>query len=248
MFSGADTMQVGAKPNIAAEPKEFFNPLEPSEQKSLISANEEAKKEPEKPQAKAIPEETPQQNIVEKSPKEEVASNEEDTEMHLNYLGEMGKQHWKEHLPKMYRELQKNGTLMQKLVEAQEKTQDELNELHRQGVSQDQAWEMVREKYLLLRPRRSMPQENSKPPKNGKTPNLHDGNITGLSLLDWLKSIGVRSKGDIKSLRIHLPMDKINKYRMKKGLAPVLPPNRNPKPSPNPDQPESPDQTPNPTL
>ena len=78
----------------------------------------------------------------------------------LTQYGRMAEKHWREHRPKMVRELQRKGLLHQMLLEAEEKTKDEMAtlrmELMRQGSTaqqaQTQAWEMVREKYVLLPP------------------------------------------------------------------------------------------------
>ena len=72
----------------------------------------------------------------------------------------MAEKHWREHCPKMVRELETKGQLHQMLLEAEEKTKDEMatlrTELMKQGSTADQAhrqaWEMVREKYILLAP------------------------------------------------------------------------------------------------
>jgi cation transport regulator ChaB len=72
----------------------------------------------------------------------------------------MAEKHWREHLPKMVRDLQSKGLLHQMLLEAEEKTKDEMatlrTELRQRGSTaqqaHDQAWEMVREKYILLPP------------------------------------------------------------------------------------------------
>ncbi len=77
----------------------------------------------------------------------------------LNY-GRMAETHWREHCPRMVRELEARGRLVPALLEAQERTLDEMETLmrqfKRQGLSpqqaHDQAWELVREKYLLLPP------------------------------------------------------------------------------------------------
>jgi uncharacterized protein YggE len=76
----------------------------------------------------------------------------------LTQYGRQAEKHWREHRPKMVRELEKNGLLHQMLLEAEEKTKDEMAtlrlELMKQGKTaqqaNDQAWEMVREKYILL--------------------------------------------------------------------------------------------------
>ena len=60
----------------------------------------------------------------------------------------------------MVRDLEARGRLVPALLEAQERTLDEMEALmrqfKRQGLSpqqaHDQAWELVREKYLLLPP------------------------------------------------------------------------------------------------
>ena len=60
------------------------------------------------------------------------------------------KAHWKEHLPKMYREYVNKGILQQKLQEAAEMTFEEVYQLEREGLTPHEAWEMIREKYLFL--------------------------------------------------------------------------------------------------
>ncbi len=78
----------------------------------------------------------------------------------LTQYGRMSEKHWREHCPKMVRELERRGILHQMLLAAEEKTKDEMAtlqmELMKQGKTaqqaQAQAWEMVREKYVLLLP------------------------------------------------------------------------------------------------
>jgi hypothetical protein len=58
----------------------------------------------------------------------------------------------------MVAEMERTGTLQQMLVEAERKTKDEMDAIRRQLLQQgltpqqahNQAWEMVREKYILL--------------------------------------------------------------------------------------------------
>jgi len=72
----------------------------------------------------------------------------------------MAEKHWREHCAKMVSELEAKGLLHQMLLEAEEKTKDEMatlrTEFMKQGMTADQAhrqaWEMVREKYVLLPP------------------------------------------------------------------------------------------------
>jgi glucose-6-phosphate-specific signal transduction histidine kinase len=78
----------------------------------------------------------------------------------LTQYGRMAEKHWREFLPRMVRELQSKGRLHEALMEAEEKTKDEMvvlrTDLMGQGLTADQAhrqaWELVREKYILLPP------------------------------------------------------------------------------------------------
>lgn len=78
----------------------------------------------------------------------------------LTQYGRMAEKHWRECLPKMVAELESTGRLHRVLLEAEEKTKDEMASLRadlmRQGLTADQAhrqaWEMVRERYILLPP------------------------------------------------------------------------------------------------
>lgn len=81
--------------------------------------------------------------------------------IYLTQYGLMAEKHWREFRPAMVREMEKQGTLMEALFEAQETTLDEMEALTRkleteQGLTMqqahDQAWEMIREKYILLPP------------------------------------------------------------------------------------------------
>ena len=72
----------------------------------------------------------------------------------------MAEAYWRQHCPRMVRELEATGQLTASLLEAQERSLDEMESLmrdfRRQGLTpqqaHDQAWELVREKYLLLPP------------------------------------------------------------------------------------------------
>ena len=78
----------------------------------------------------------------------------------LTQYGLMAQKHWREFRPKMVQQLEAQGRLQEMLYEAQEKTKDEMTELRMQLIKQgrtpqqahDQAWEMVRERYILLPP------------------------------------------------------------------------------------------------
>jgi uncharacterized membrane-anchored protein YhcB (DUF1043 family) len=76
----------------------------------------------------------------------------------LTQYGRQAEKHWREHCPNLVRELEARGQLHQMLLEAEEKTKDEMIELTQQfrkrGMTpqqaHDRAWEMVRESYILL--------------------------------------------------------------------------------------------------
>lgn len=78
----------------------------------------------------------------------------------LTQYGRMAEKHWLEHRPKMVREMERKGILHQMLLEAENNTKDEMAMLRTQLMgqgstaqqAQTQAWEMVREKYILLPP------------------------------------------------------------------------------------------------
>ena len=78
----------------------------------------------------------------------------------LTQYGRMAEKHWREHCPKLVRDLEAQGQLHAMLLEAEEKTKDEMIELTQQFTKQgltpqqahDRAWEMVREEYILLPP------------------------------------------------------------------------------------------------
>jgi hypothetical protein len=84
------------------------------------------------------------------------------TEPHfLNQYGLMAERHWREFLPKMVARMEAEGRLMAALVEAQETALEETEMLTRRmekeqamtaGQAQAAAWELVREKYILLPP------------------------------------------------------------------------------------------------
>ena len=68
---------------------------------------------------------------------------------HASWIAQ-ARQHWLEHLPKMYARLKANGTLQQQLTEAAEATARDLQNLMGQGFNYQEAWEQVRETYLFL--------------------------------------------------------------------------------------------------
>ena len=72
----------------------------------------------------------------------------------------MAEKHWREFRPKMVAELEATGQLHEMLLEAEEKTDTELDQIRRQLILQgltsqqahDRAWEMVRTRYIFLPP------------------------------------------------------------------------------------------------
>jgi predicted transcriptional regulator len=81
------------------------------------------------------------------------------TALPITGYGMMAERHWREHRPNMVRELEAQGKLEEALYEAQEQTTDEMLAIMErleteQGLtvqqSKDAAWEIVRERYILL--------------------------------------------------------------------------------------------------
>ena len=81
----------------------------------------------------------------------------------LTQYGRMAERHWREFRPKMVVELEATGQLHEMLLEAEEKTDAELDQIRReliqQGLTAQQAharaWEMVRTRYIFLPPESS---------------------------------------------------------------------------------------------
>jgi hypothetical protein len=82
------------------------------------------------------------------------------TAITLTQYGRMAEKHWREFLPNLVQEMEAKGILEEMLLEAEEKTASEMHDLtmqlQKQGLTAQQAhnraWEMVREKYILLTP------------------------------------------------------------------------------------------------
>jgi hypothetical protein len=60
------------------------------------------------------------------------------------------REHWKEFQPKRYTELVKSGKLEAALQDAAERTYREVTDLEDQGYDHQDAWEIVRERYLFV--------------------------------------------------------------------------------------------------
>jgi uncharacterized protein YggE len=76
----------------------------------------------------------------------------------LTQYGLMAEKHWREYCPKMVRELEAKGQLQTMLIEAEQRTKEDMADLRiklmKEGKTAEQAhrqaWEMVRERYILL--------------------------------------------------------------------------------------------------
>ncbi len=61
--------------------------------------------------------------------------------------------HWKQYLPKMYRELEKSGKLLEMAEWAAEETRQAMYRLQKyQKMSEAEAWAMMREEWIYLPP------------------------------------------------------------------------------------------------
>ena len=97
----------------------------------------------------------------------------------LNY-GRMAETHWRQHCPRMVRQLARLGRLTAALLDAQERTTDEMETLmkifRKQGLNpqqaHDQAWELVREKYILLPPERARESRSTRAMTGSPTPTV----------------------------------------------------------------------------
>jgi hypothetical protein len=86
-------------------------------------------------------------------------------QIYLTQYGLMAERHWREFRPKMVRELEAKGALMEALFEAQERTIGEMEALTRELETEqkltpqqahNRAWEMIREKYILIPPEENL--------------------------------------------------------------------------------------------
>ncbi len=72
--------------------------------------------------------------------------------MNIQQLIEVGREHLKLHLPKFFRDLEIAGAIDSHLDSAARRTRSEMDSLVMAGYSEDEAWQMTRERYLILRP------------------------------------------------------------------------------------------------
>jgi hypothetical protein len=80
----------------------------------------------------------------------------------LNHWAKMARMHWKEHLPKYYESLQKQGILEQELEKAGNQASDMIGELGESGLHRNEVLEIVLPQLILLPPEKDqepIPQE-----------------------------------------------------------------------------------------
>jgi hypothetical protein len=82
-----------------------------------------------------------------------------DADYPLGSLGLQIQDHWKEHRPTMYRDLEQSGTLRESVYAAQELTLEALYDLEvKKKVPHDQAWEAVKEGWAFLPTEEDVPE------------------------------------------------------------------------------------------
>lgn len=98
---------------------------------------------------------------------------------HATWIAQ-AREHWKEHLPKMYARLEKAGTLEHALTQAADATSEAMRVLTGQGATHQEAWEETRETYLFL------PEEPEQLPRMKETEGYraHRDLMRGLSDFD----------------------------------------------------------------
>ena len=68
-----------------------------------------------------------------------------------NSLIDLGRKHWKEHLPEKFRALKEAGTLEKELAAAADLTLADMQEFKESGLNVHEAWQASRELHLLLK-------------------------------------------------------------------------------------------------
>ncbi len=72
--------------------------------------------------------------------------------MNLQNWISQARESWRENNPALFKELNRSGKLGAALKEAAERTHAEMSELEAAGYSNQEAWELTRERYLFLPP------------------------------------------------------------------------------------------------
>ena len=78
-------------------------------------------------------------------------------------LIDLGRKHWKEHLPEKVRALKEAGTLEKELAAAADLTLADMQEFKESGLNVHEAWQASRELHLLLK---EEPDPNDRMPDN----------------------------------------------------------------------------------
>ena len=81
----------------------------------------------------------------------------------LGSLGLQIKAHWKKYRPRMYKELEKSGKLLESVYAAQELTNDLMDRLLAKRMPHHQAWEIAREEWAFLPSERDEPNADVRP-------------------------------------------------------------------------------------
>ena len=92
--------------------------------------------------------------------------------MHMNRLVEIGREHWKEFLPHLYRELVAARRLERALQLAADHTRREMNSLVAHGYQEHEAWAMVRQRYLILKPETNSKENDDEQPDHSLAKSL----------------------------------------------------------------------------
>ncbi|MCI0536689.1 MAG: hypothetical protein L0Z50_15840 [Verrucomicrobiales bacterium] len=108
----------------------------------------------------------------------------------LTQYGRMAERHWREFRLKMVAELEAKGRLHEMLLEAEEKTANEVDQIRRRLIqqgwtpqqAQDSAWEIVRERYIFLT-RELTPPRESEPLRNQNNYRITDDDRLGIGSL-----------------------------------------------------------------
>jgi hypothetical protein len=76
----------------------------------------------------------------------------------LSHYGRLAEQHWREFLPKMVAELEAKGQLHAMLLDAEDRTEADMDSIRRHLIQHrlspeqatQRAWEIVRDRYIFL--------------------------------------------------------------------------------------------------
>ena len=75
----------------------------------------------------------------------------------VGHYGILANDHWREHRPRLYSELQRSGTLTKVLAETNEAASDMIIRLIHKGLYEHEAFEIVSRQYIFLPDEDDMP-------------------------------------------------------------------------------------------